>query len=129
MDVPAAMIDDKLDQMLQDFEAQLQYQGLTLERFFQLTNSTRADWKAQQKDRAEMAVKQDLVLEAIVEAENIEADEADMDKQMQEIADSYGKTLQEIKNTFSSNEQLQFFSYNVKMLKAIEFINSNAVIK
>jgi trigger factor len=129
MDVPAAMIDDKLDQMLQDFEAQLQYQGLTLERFFQLTNSTRADWKAQQKDRAEMAVKQDLVLEAIVKAENIEADEADMDKQMQEIADSYGKTLQEIKNTFSSNEQLQFFSYNVKMLKAIEFINANAVIK
>ena len=129
MEVPAIMIDNKLDQMLADFESQLQYQGLTLERFFQLTNSTRADWKAKQQDRAETAVKQDLVLEAIVKAENIQAEEADLDKQMQEIADTYGKTLQEIKNTFSSNDQLRFFEYNVKMLKAIELINTNAVIK
>lgn len=129
MEVPAIMIDNKLDQMLADFENQLQYQGLTLERFFQLTNSTRAYWKAKQQDRAETAVKQDLVLEAIVKAENIQAEEADLDKQMQEIADTYGKTLQEIKSTFSSNDQLRFFEYNVKMLKAIEFINTNAVIK
>lgn len=129
IDVPAVMIDDKLDQMLGDFEGQLQYQGLTLEKFFQITNSTRADWKAKQKDRAEMTVKQDLVLEAIVKAENIEADEADMDKQMQEVADAYGKSLQEIKNTFATNEQLRFFEYNVKMLKAIEFINANAIVK
>lgn len=129
MEVPAIMIDNKLDQMLADFESQLQYQGLTLEKFFQLTNSTRADWKAKQQDRAETAVKQDLVLEAIVKAEGIQAEEADMDKQMQEIADTYGKTLQEIKNTFSGNDQLRFFEYNVKMLKAIEFINTNAVIK
>lgn len=129
IDVPAIMIDDKLDRMLQDFEGQLSYQGLTLEKFFQLTGSNRAEWRAKQQDRAEMSVKQDLVLEAIVKAENIEADQEDMDKQMQEIADSYGKTLQEIKNTFASDEQLGFFSYNVKMLKAIDFINSNAVIK
>lgn len=129
MDVPAIMIDEKLDQMLRDFEGQLQYQGLTLEKFFELTNSTRADWKAKQKDRAEMTVKQDLVLEAIVKAENIQAEDADMEKQMQEIADTYGKTLQEIKNTFSSNEQLKFFEYNVKMLKAIDLINTNTVIK
>ncbi len=129
LDVPAIMIDNKLDHMLEDFESQLQYQGITLERFFQLTNSTRAEWKSKQRDRAEEAVKQDLVLEAIVKAEDIQADEADIDKQMQEIADSYGKTLQEIKNTFSSNEQLRFFEYNVKMLKAIEFLNTNAVIK
>ncbi len=129
IDVPAIMIDDKLDRMLQDFEGQLSYQGLTLEKFFQIANSNRAEWRAKQQDRAEMSVKQDLVLEAIVAAENIEAEEADLDKQMQEIADSYGKTLQEIKNTFATDEQLGFFSYNVKMLKAIDFINANAVIK
>ena len=128
MDIPAIMIDDRLDQMLQEFEGQLQYQGLTLERFFQLTNSTRAEWRAAQKDRAEEAVKQDLVLEAIVKAEDIQADEADIDKQMQEIADSYGKPLAEIKATFANNDRLKFFEYNVKMLKAIELINTSAVI-
>lgn len=128
MDVPAIMIDDKLEQMLQEFEGQLQYQGLTLEKFFQLTKSTRAEWCAAQKDRAEEAVKQDLVLEAIVKAEDIQAEEADIDKQMQEIADSYGKTLEEIKATFASSDRLKFFEYNIKMLKAIELINENAVI-
>lgn len=129
IDVPEVMVEDKLDQMLGEFQGQLQYQGLTLDKFFQITNSTRADWKAKQRDRALMTVKQDLVLEAIVKAEEITADEADIDKQMQEVADAYGKTLQEIKNTFASNEQLRFFEYNVKMLKAIEFINNNAVVK
>ena len=128
MDIPAIMIDDRLDQMLQEFEGQLQYQGLTLERFFQLTKSTRAEWRAAQQDRAEPAVKQDLVLEAIVKAEDIQAEEADIDKQMQEIADSYGKPLAEIKATFANNDRLKFFEYNVKMLKAIELINSSAVI-
>lgn len=128
MDVPSIMIDDRLDQMLQEFEGQLQYQGLTLERFFQLTKSTRAEWRAAQQDRAEEAVKQDLVLEAIVKAEDIQADEADIDKQMQEIADSYGKPLAEIKATFANNDRLKFFEYNVKMLKAIELINTSAVI-
>ncbi len=129
MDVPAIMIDDRLDQMLQEFEGQLQYQGLTLERFFQLTKSTRAEWRAAQQDRAEEAVKQDLVLEAIVKAENIQADQEDLDKQMQEIAESYNKPLEEVKATFADNGRLQFFEYNIKMLKAIELINENAVIK
>ncbi len=128
MDIPAIMIDDKLEQMLQEFEGQLQYQGLTLEKFFQLTKSTRAEWCAAQKDRAEEAVKQDLVLEAIVKAEDIQAEEADIDKQMQEIADSYGKPLEEIKATFANSDRLRFFEYNIKMLKAIELINENAVI-
>ena len=129
MDVPSIMIDDRLDQMLQEFEGQLQYQGLTLERFFQLTKSTRAEWRAAQQDRAEEAVKQDLVLEAIVKAEDIQAEQEDLDKQMQEIADSYNKPLEEVKAIFADNGRLQFFEYNIKMLKAIELINENAVIK
>ncbi len=129
MDVPSIMIDDRLDQMLQEFEGQLQYQGLTLERFCQLTKSTRAEWRAAQQDRAEEAVKQDLVLEAIVKAEDIQAEQEDLDKQMQEIADSYNKPLEEVKATFADNGRLQFFEYNIKMLKAIELINENAVIK
>ena len=129
MDVPSIMIDDRLDQMLQEFEGQLQYQGLTLERFFQLTKSTRAEWRAAQQDRAEEAVKQDLVLEAIVKAEDIQAEQEDLDKQMQEIADSYNKPLEEVKATFADNGRLQFFEDNIKMLKAIELINENAVIK
>ena len=129
MDVPSIMIDDRLDQMLQEFEGQLQYQGLTLERFFQLTKSTRAEWRAAQQDRAEEAVKQDLVLEAIVKAEDIQAEQEDLDKQMQEIADSYNKPLEEVKATFADNGRLKFFEYNIKMLKAIELINENAVIK
>ena len=129
MDVPSIMIDDRLDQMLQEFEGQLQYQGLTLERFFQLTKSTRAEWRAAQQDRAEEAVKQELVLEAIVKAEDIQAEQEDLDKQMQEIADSYNKPLEEVKATFADNGRLQFFEYNIKMLKAIELINENAVIK
>ncbi len=129
MDVPSIMIDDRLDQMLQEFEGQLLYQGLTLERFFQLTKSTRAEWRAAQQDRAEEAVKQDLVLEAIVKAEDIQAEQEDLDKQMQEIADSYNKPLEEVKATFADNGRLQFFEYNIKMLKAIELINENAVIK
>lgn len=129
VDIPAAMVDDKLDQMLDEFSQQLAQQGLDLAKFFQLTKSTRVEWKAAQKERAEFSVKQDLVLEAIVKAEGIEADQADIDKQMEELALAYGRPVEDIKKTFATDESLKFFNYNVKMLKAIEVITESAVIK
>lgn len=129
VDIPAAMVDDKLDQMLDEFSQQLAQQGLDLAKFFQLTKSTRVEWKAAQKERAEFSVKQDLVLEAIVKAEGIEADQADIDKQMEELALAYGRPVEDIKKAFATDESLKFFNYNVKMLKAIEVITESAVIK
>ncbi len=129
VDIPAAMVDDKLDQMLEEFSQQLAQQGLDLAKFFQLTKSTRVEWKAAQKERAEFAVKQDLVLEAIVKVEGIEADQADIDKQMEELAMAYGRPVEDIKKAFATDESLKFFNYNVKMLKAIEVITESAVIK
>ena len=80
MDVPEVMIENKLEQMLQDFEMRMRYQGLPLEQYLQFTNQTLDSLKDNFRSDAEFQVKLGLVLEQIVKAENIEATEEELEE-------------------------------------------------
>ncbi len=129
MDIPAVMIENRIDQLVEEFSNNLRYQGLSLDQFFQFAKTDMAGLREQNRKRAEFAVKQDLVLEAIVKAEGIKATEEDIEKQLADIAEAYNKEADELRETFNRPENLEFFSYNIKMMKAVDFINDNAVIK
>lgn len=129
VDIPGVMIEDRIDQLVQEFETQLKYQGLDLNSFFKFAKTDMDGLREQNRKRAEFAVKQDLVLEAIVEAENIEATEEDFEEQLKEIAESYHKDVEELRDTFNQPDNRKFFAYNIKMMKAVDFINDNAVIQ
>ena len=81
MDVPEVMIENKLEQMLQDFEMRMRYQGLPLEQYLQFTNQTLDSLKDNFRSDAEFQVKLGLVLEQIVKAENIEATEEELEEE------------------------------------------------
>ncbi|MGI5824484.1 MAG: trigger factor [Bacillota bacterium] len=129
VDIPHIMIENKIDDLVQEFAQNLQYQGLTLEKFFELAKTDMAAFREHHRERAEHAVKQDLVLEAVAKAENIEATDEDIDKQIADVAKSYNKELDEVKALFKQSGSYEYFAYNIKLMKALDFINDNAVIK
>lgn len=129
VDIPGIMIETKIDDLVQEFAQNLQYQGLTLEKFFELAKTDMPAFREHHRQRAESAVKQDLVLEAVAKAENIEATEEDIDKQIADVAKSYNKELDEVKALFKQSGSYEYFAYNIKLMKALDFVNDNAVIK
>ena len=75
VELPHVMVHDEVHRAMDEFLNNMQRQGISPEMYYQLTNSTEADLHKQFEQDAELRVKTNLVIEAIVKAENLEATE------------------------------------------------------
>src|SRR5690606_5817095 len=75
IDIPEAMINTEVDRMMREFEQRLQMQGMNLELYFQFSGQTEEAMREQFKADGEKRVRANLTLEAIANAEQIEATE------------------------------------------------------
>ena len=110
------MIETEIDAMIRDLEQQLSYQGISLEQYLHIINKTKEEIEDNYKEQAEKNVKSRLILEAIINAEKLEASEDEVAEKVKEMATSYGKKEEEL----NKNEALkEYISNNIKTEKAI----------
>ena len=122
VDIPEAMINEELDRMIRQYEENLKMQGLTLEQFYQFTNSDEAALKDQMKEEAEKRVASRLLLEAIKVEEKIEISDKDAKKEAEELAKKYNMEKDEFLKLFGGIEMVK---YDMEMRKAIEILKEN----
>ena len=126
IDIPSGMIDSEIDNMVNDMKSRLQYQGLTLENYLKMVGKTEQEFRKDYEEQAKEAVKSRLVIEAIVKAEKIEADEKDVNAKIEEMAKNYGREAKDLEE----NEALKnYIKGSLETEKAIEFVVKNAKIK
>ena len=123
LEVPDAMIETELQQMLREVEQNLSQQGLTMDLFQQLTGKTLDDMKAEMREQAEKRVKFNLILSEIVKAENIEVSDDEVDDEIKEIATYYGREFDEVKKLFEG--QLGQIRNDLATRKAVQLIKDN----
>ena len=73
VEVPEAMVQHQIDNMLMELNYQLQYQGLNLQQLLEMTGRGLEELREERRADAERLVKSSLILEAIAEKENVEA--------------------------------------------------------
>ena len=123
LDIPSGMIDLEVDNMLKDFEQRLSYQGLNMEQYLKMIGRTEEEIRKEYEPQATEAIKSRLVLEAIINAEKIEASEEEIKAKMEEMAKNYGKKVEEL----SENENLKkYLDEGIRSEKALAFIVENA---
>lgn len=120
IDVPDTMINDETDRMIKHFSEQIGMQGITIEQFYQFTNSDETKLKEQYHDEAIKRIKYRLVLDEIIKAEKINITEKDVDKKLEEIAKKYKMTKDEVKKQYGDN--LDIIKYELEVEKAFEII-------
>ena len=86
VDIPEVMIEREIDRQLRDMEMRLAQMGLRLDKYLELTNESVESVRAQRRPNAEQRVRLELVLEALAEAEGLEVDEADVERQEIQLA-------------------------------------------
>lgn len=123
LEVPDAMIETELQQMIREVEQNLSQQGLTLDLFQQLTGKTLDDMKAEMREQAEKRVKFNLILSEIVKVENIEVSDKEVDEEIKEIASYYGREFDEVKKLFEG-QQVQIKN-DLATRKAVQLIKDN----
>lgn len=89
VDIPEAMTNEELNYMVKQYEDTLKMQGLTLEQFYQFTNSDETKLKEQMKEEATKRITYRLMLEEIAKKENIEVKEEEAKEEAENNAKKY----------------------------------------
>ncbi|MDQ0256477.1 trigger factor [Evansella vedderi] len=126
IDIPEAMITTETDRMLQEFGQRLQTQGMSLDMYYQFSQTDEEGMKAQFHDDAEKRVRMNLTLEAIAEAENLEVSEEDVDKEINLMAETYQRSAEEIKQILAMQGGADALKGDLKVRKAIDFLVENS---
>jgi len=123
IEIPEVMIETEVDRMLQEFEQRLQMQGMNLELYFQFSGQDEAALKGQMKEDAAKRVRMNLVLEAIIKAENIEVTAEEVDAELAKMAEMYNMDVESIKKALGS---LEVVEADLNIRKAVDFLVENS---
>ena len=128
MDIPDAMVDFQVNQMLNEYARNLSQSGLSFEQYMQFTGMTLDQLKAQMRPDAEDRIKGSLVLEAIAKAEGFEGTDEDVEKKIEEMAEQYGMKAEDIKKNIPDAEK-ENMKKDVALEKAINFVTENMKLR
>ncbi|MFG0215322.1 trigger factor [Brevibacillus porteri] len=122
IDLPAVMVEHELDQMVNEFGQRLQYQGMTLELYYQFSGMDESQLRDQLRADATSRVRTSLTLEAIGKAENIEATEEDVTAELEKLAGVYGRPADELRKIFSAQDGMVALYRDVQTRKTVDLL-------
>ena len=123
VEIPAVMIDEKIEDMLKEMEQSLSQQGLDLETYFKYTGSTLEQAKEQIRPQAEKDVKFSLIVEAIAEKEDIQSTDEDFEAEIVKLAEMYKSEVEKIKPILEA--QRPAIEDGIKRRKAFDLLMAN----
>jgi len=125
IDLPECMIENQIDQQIRQLEYSMMYQGIRLEDYLQMTGTKMEDIRAQYRESAEKSVRAQLVVEAVMKAENITATDEQVDEVIRNRAERMKKDFEEYKKTIS-DEELAYIRDNLAYDNTVTFLTENA---
>lgn len=124
--VPGAVVKAQVQNMVQDFEQRIVSQGLSMEQYFQFTNSNQDELAQRMWPEGERLAKSNFMLEKLIEEKGFEASDEEIDKRIEEIAQGMGMDLETARENFA--ELMDQLEYGIKMDKAVDYLIDNASI-
>jgi trigger factor len=128
VDIPDVMVEEQIDDMMQEFEQQLRYQGLDLKKYFEYLQKDEKDFREELRADAFKKVKTRLIVEAVADAEKMEATDEDMEAEMKAMAEQYKIEVEKLKEMMKA-ENFAFLAQDIKMRKAVDFMFENAIVE
>ncbi len=125
MDIPEVMVENQINNEIGEFDYRLKIQGLSIDKYLELTNSTIDDFKEQVKPVAEKKVKADLVLDAIAKIEKLEVSDEDLDNELERLAEEYNQEdVEKFKEDMKKGD-LEHLKTGIMRDKTIELLVKN----
>ncbi len=125
MEIPDAMIETQISQMLDDFSRRMQSQGLTMEQYMQFTGMTADKMREEMKPQALKRIQTRLVLEKIAETENIQPSEEEVNEEIGKMAEMYKMEADKLKELLGDRE-LEQMKKDMAVQKAVTLVADEA---
>ena len=119
VDIPEEMVDEEVDRLIRRFEEQMKMQGISLDLYYQFTQSDEKALRNQMEKEAYNNVLYRLMLEEIVALEKIVVSEEEAMKESDEMAKKYQMEKDEFLKEFGG---IDIVKYDLEMRKVIELL-------
>ncbi|MDR2356102.1 MAG: trigger factor [Clostridiales Family XIII bacterium] len=128
VELPAVMVENQMDELVEEFAQQLRYQGLSPEQYYSYAGKDAAAFREGLRGDAVKKVKTRLLVRAIAEAEGIEASEEDVEKEIAAMADMYKAESEKLRASMGESG-VKMIKDDIRNRKAVDFLFANAVIE
>ena len=123
-EIPEAMIDNRINDMLREWEYRNRYAGVTIKDYLKATGLTIDKFKETFKEPATTQVKLRLALEKVAELENLTVSDDELEERYKKLAEEHNQTVERVKELISAEN----LSQDIKVEKAFDFVKENAEI-
>lgn len=120
-DLPHEMVHEEVHRQMDHYLNEMQRSGISPEMYYQLTGTTEADLHTQFEQDADTRVKTNLILEQIVKDEDIVAEDVDVEKEISTLAETYGMSVEEVKNVVT----VDMLKNDIALKKAMDLITES----
>lgn len=121
-DVPEALVAQEVQNRLQDMAMRLQAQGMDLNTYMQMTGQDPEALTDSLKEQAEEAVRVDLGLRAVAEAQGIEVSDDDLEEELVRLSARVGEKLESVRKQLERNEQMSAVRSDLRQRKALDWL-------
>jgi trigger factor len=125
---PAPLVERELEQRVSDLVHQLQHRGLSVEQYLAATGREAEEFVEEMREGAGRAVLADLALRAVVVQEAIEASDAEVDVEVERIAERAGEKPERVRRDLERRGVLEAVRFDIARGKALEFLVEHASV-
>ena len=121
-DVPEPLVNSEMERRLHDLGHRLQSQGAGIAEYLQATGQSQDALLADVRESAISAVKADLALRAVAEAEELDATEEDVDNEIARLAERLQQKAAQVRRQLERGDQMPAVRSDVRKAKALEWL-------
>ena len=119
VDIPEEMVNEELDRLMGRFEEQMRMQGISLDLYYQFTNTDESNLRSQMEKEAFNNVLYRLMLDEIIKLEKIKVTEKDAEKEAEKLAEKYQMKKEDFLKEFGG---IELVKYDLEVRKAIDLL-------
>lgn len=105
VEVPKCMVTNQIARGIEETKRALAAQGMSYEMYLAYMGMTDEAFRKSREADTEKQIKTSLVLSELVKAENLKAEEAEIEAKIAELAEKMKKTADELKKTMTPNQK------------------------
>lgn len=120
IEIPDNMVDEEAHRMVHQFADHIAMQGISIDQFYQMTNSNEDELKDKYKEEALKRVKNRLIIEEIIKVEKIKVTEKEINERIDEIAKKYNMTKEEVLKNYG--DSTDYIKYDLEVKKVFDII-------
>ena len=125
MDIPEAMIQNQIQQLMNDFVQRMQAQGLSIDQYYQFTGLDQSKIQEQMRPQALKRIQSRLVLEKVAEVENIQISDEKFEEELKIMADMYKLEVEKLKELMGDAEKEQM-KKDIAVQEAVTLVAESA---